>query len=116
MSSPESEGAVSPDAVLSALGHEYRRIIFRLLSDADGEAMDITALIDGIAARTRSRGVPSEKNRQHVSAALHHNHLPKLESQGLVRYDPETERVEQVSSALLQELRAVLERHEPAAK
>lgn len=47
---------------------------------------------------------------------MHHIHLPKLDSLGFIRYDPETGQVEQVSSALLQELRAVLEQYETAEK
>lgn len=109
----ESEGSKSPDVVLSALGHEYRRVIFRLLSNADDGTMEVTALMDGVAARTRKEEVPTEENRQRVRTAIHHIHLPKLESQGLVRYDSETGRVEQVPIPLLQDLRAVLEQYEP---
>lgn len=109
--SSEHEGAVSADVVLSALGHEYRRSIFRLLSSTDGETMGITALIDQIAARTWSEERSDEEHRRRIRIAVHHIHLPKLESQGLIRYDSETKQVRGISSALIQELIAVIEQY-----
>ena len=114
--SVESEAAESPDAVLSALGHEYRRTIFRSLSTADDGTMQVTALINEVARRAQRAESSGTKSRQRVGTAVRHIHLPKLDSLGLVRYDPETGQVERVSSALLQDLRAVLERYETTEK
>lgn len=112
----ESESAVSSDGVLSALGHEYRRDIFRLLSSADGETMAITALIDRVAARTQSGELTDEETRQRVRAAVYQTHLPKLQARGLVTYDSETGQVQKASSAPLQELITVLEQYESAGE
>lgn len=112
--STEGADTISPDVALSALGHERRRHILRLLANADGEPVTVTTLIDQIAARGQSEELSDEEHRKRVNISLQHIHLPKLESQELLSYDPETGHVEQRSSSLTQELLAVIELHELA--
>lgn len=110
--STERADAISSDVALSALRHERRRHILRLLANADEGPVTITALIDKIAARGQSEELSEEEHRKRVNISLQHIHLPKLESQELLSYDSETGHVEQRSSTLIQELLAVIELHE----
>lgn len=78
------------DAVFHVLSNRRRRLVVRVLQEADGP-VDIGELARAVAAR--EQGVPPEEvtHRQRKSAytALHQNHLPKLVDAGFVEVDRE---------------------------
>lgn len=111
---PESERGVAPDAVLSALAHEHRRVVLRSLNRVEGETMNVSALVDQVADRLRSGSLPADVNRQGIHIALHHVHLPKLEACGMIVRDAETKHVRSVTDGLTRELLSVIDSHEAA--
>ena len=90
-----SETRSTVDSVLDACQHQRRRIVLALLA---GEQRSVTLNnltqtvleYDHQASPTAvSEDVPTE-----VRLSLHHVHLPKLASEGLITYDPDRQLVE----------------------
>ena len=78
--------AGSWDADVEVLSDRRRREILSVLSESRGQ-LDIDELADRLAAADRaSTGGADESD---VRVSLHHVHLPKLASAGIVEYDPE---------------------------
>lgn len=80
------------DEVIATLADEERRVVLYFLRE-HGSA-SLSELADVVTGWTRTeRGVASPEDRDRVRAALHHVHLPKLESVGLVSYDADSQTV-----------------------
>lgn len=81
------------DAVMDLLGNARRRRIIYLLDKWGGEA-DLDDLAASIAAT--EQGVAPESvtqdDRRRVYISLYQNHLPKLDSHGIVEYDRDERR------------------------
>lgn len=71
------------DALFHLLSDELRRYALRYLSAANDEAVHEDQLMDYVAEKT---GRPRWK----VQRRMHHQHLPKLEKQGVIEYDRRT--------------------------
>ena len=111
-SSPSKrEGPPSPDGLLSAVAHEYRRATLELLQGASDETLAYDALVDGVADRVRDEDAAraSDDHRRRVRIALHHTHLPKLEEAGMVDHEAHTGHVQFVGGELERELLSLVE-------
>ena len=79
---PDREG-LPVESVLDALRNDQRRAVLRLLTASDG-AMGVRKLADELAIGTSLPIHDSDR----IAAELHHNHLPRLDSLGIITYDP----------------------------
>ncbi|SNZ05388.1 hypothetical protein SAMN06269185_0844 [Natronoarchaeum philippinense] len=80
---------LSPDQVYDVLGHPYRRHTLCVLHSRPG-SVDLTELATAVSARCDEQ-TPVEVDdteRHTVLVELHHNHVPRLRSVGLVAYNP----------------------------
>ena len=102
-----SETASAFDSVLDLCQHQHRRIVLALLA-AEQRSLTLSDLTQTVleynhqaSPTTVSADVLTE-----IRLSLHHVHLPKLASDGLVTYDPDrqlvepTEQFEQVEPTL----------------
>lgn len=84
--------ALSIDATLELLAHHDRRRILDYLVTASEHVATTEELVEHLlqskAAQTGE--VPS---RNHLEAALHHLHLPKLVDTGVIEYDPRSQQL-----------------------
>lgn len=86
---------VAFDTVLELCSDERRRIVLAALA-ADDRIWSIEDLVRTIVTERRQAEVdevPDEAVAR-LRTSLHHNHIPQLESAGLVEYDAETNRLE----------------------
>lgn len=78
--------ALSLNALLDVLTHHHRRETLRLLIDDS----DHTIMFDELTTHLMERETNwtgKHLGRDHIETQLHHIHLPKLTSVGLVEYD-----------------------------
>ena len=111
-SAPESGNPISTSDVLSAVSSDHRRAVLRSLDQTAEETMEVSELTDRVAERVRSEEAQTVDHRQRVRTALHHIHLPKLESCGMIVYDTETKQVRKASTDLGEELLTAVESYE----
>lgn len=78
----------SLDDVLSVLADERRRQSLVVICECS-DPMDVSMLAERVADR-----LASDATVDRLRASLYHRHLPKIESAGLVEYDPENRLVE----------------------
>lgn len=108
----ENEQAVPVDTVVSAVADEHRRAALRLLNHPDQGAMELDALADRVAEHIANTDGSEADHRRRIRIGLHQMHLPKLDTYGMVHYDPETKEVRGVSNELSTELLALLGAYE----
>lgn len=96
--------------MLSALADEHRRAVIRELAHTGGTEMAFETLTDHVAAQVRNEdaGESTEYHRSRVRIALHHTHLPNLESFGLISYDTERMQVESDPGAVEPDLLTIV--------
>lgn len=94
LSEDGSETGLLPDAdCIELLASNRRRTLLRLLEqDGTRERYTLESLATAIAQTEREDELGAIPSRR-VSAALHHNHLPKLDDAGIVDYDADAARV-----------------------
>ncbi|WP_323190167.1 hypothetical protein [Halostella sp. PRR32] len=88
----QSHGDV--DAVFECLSHTRRRYAIRCLREYE-EPMALADLADEIAVRENGSPIteiPADDVKR-IYLSLYHNHLPKLDSAGIARYDQEGDMV-----------------------
>lgn len=78
---------VTTDRLLTAVADEHRRAVLRSLEATEDSTMALSELVDHVGS-----SLDAEDSR-HLETVLHHVHLPKLASCGLVEYDPATRTV-----------------------
>lgn len=74
------------DELLDALADEHRRRLVARLARADEDGLTVDEVVRDLAADV-------DLPREHLRVALLHNHVPKLDSVGLVEIDVATETV-----------------------
>lgn len=74
------------DELLDALADEHRRRLVARLARADGDALTVDEVVRDLSADV-------DLPREHLRIALLHNHIPKLDSVGLVDLDVAAETV-----------------------
>lgn len=89
--------APSLDTLQAALGNRRRRLIVDVLAGRKS-----TIHLD-VLARAVAMRLPSDETRDldSIATALHHVDLPRLESAGVLAYDPETKAVEPTGTDVL---------------
>lgn len=77
------------DGVLSALAHEYRRIVLTVL-EGEEPSMSRAELAREILRRAPEATDPDPATVEEVTTSLHHVHLPTLDDMDLLEYDSAT--------------------------
>jgi len=98
---------VTFDAVIKLMQNQYRRIVLAVLA-AEQQSLTIDDLVESIL--NYNNHTPStdcsEDELMEIRFSLHHVHLPKLDSTGLIVYDSDqwlaepTERLERLESTV----------------
>ncbi|WP_254272492.1 DUF7344 domain-containing protein [Haloarcula marina] len=90
-----SKGPLTFDSVLDLCRHRYRRIVLGTLVE-DRRSVTIDDLTEVVLKYNHDTTIAaaSENVRTDIRLSLHHVHLPKLASGGLITYDPERQFVE----------------------
>uniref|UniRef100_UPI003D99F217 DUF7344 domain-containing protein n=1 Tax=Halomicrococcus sp. NG-SE-24 TaxID=3436928 RepID=UPI003D99F217 len=83
------------DSVLSLCRNQHRRIVLALLTE-EQRSLPLNDLTKTILTYNHQTTITeaSEDVITEVRRSLHHVHLPKLASAGLINYDPERQLVE----------------------
>lgn len=83
------------DTTVELCGDVSRRIILAALA-AEQRSLTVNTLREAILTYTRHSPVidASEEIRTETRVSLHHVHIPKLESAGVIEYDSERQLVE----------------------
>ncbi|UPV73987.1 hypothetical protein M0R89_15785 [Halorussus limi] len=91
------------DAAFALLAHSVRRDALYHLAESDAAALSVESLAEAVASKRASEEQnedatdgtsESATDTSSLAVELHHAHLPKLESHGVVRYDPADRSVE----------------------
>ena len=106
--STEGENPPPFDVILSAIAHEQRRAVLHALAHTDKTRLEVSTLADRVSERVRNGELSDTEHRQRIHTALHHIHLPKLDSCGMIAYDVETKQVQNTTGELAQELLALI--------
>lgn len=103
---PLSRDVLELDHVYEALGHSRRRYLcYTLLEDTRWTLTDLATKIAAWEQDVPEHAV-TEDQRERVYVSLYHAHVPKLVDEGIITFDPATERItaagnaEQVLAAL----------------
>lgn len=78
------------DAAFELLADPVRRDALVHLDETDERTLGLAALADAVAGERTDAG---EDDARSLTVELHHTHLPRLESHGVVAYDPESRTV-----------------------
>lgn len=97
------------DEILSMVAHEQRRVVLRILTHTDEDAVTVSALTEQVAEQLQNGDLPDDDHRQRVRTALHHIHLPKLDACGMIVHDTETNLVRDGTGKQSRKLLAALE-------
>ena len=99
MSTPSSPAERTRTAELTTnerhrlLSNDRRRATLAVLGDRTAP-VELADLAAAVADRMTDAGVADEELVDRMKASLHHVHLPKMNSLGVVEYEPGTCRVE----------------------
>ncbi|NGM67673.1 hypothetical protein G6M89_01385 [Natronolimnobius sp. AArcel1] len=90
-----SETSITFDTILDLCGDGHRRIVLAILS-AEQRSLTVNDLRSTILTYNHHTPVTdaSEAVLTEIQIALHHTHIPKLESAGVIEYDSERQLVE----------------------
>ncbi|KAB1185508.1 hypothetical protein GJR98_15750 [Haloferax sp. MBLA0077] len=102
-----TEHPIAFDSVLGLCQHQYRRIVLAVLTEEQRSLTldDLAETVHKYNHQATSTEAPEDVITK-VRLSLHHIHLPKLASGGVINYDPErqfvepTEQLEQVQPTL----------------
>ncbi|WP_283401972.1 hypothetical protein [Halorubrum sp. DM2] len=104
MVSRDPEQSVQFNTVLDILRIPRRRYIVYILQEADESVVPFETIVEEVRKYEASDEAESElPQRQSIRMALIHVHLPKLESIGLLKRDPQTGDVRFYGDPLLEE-------------
>lgn len=92
-STDSGDGRTGVSDAYDLLSDDRRRFVLRRLVTGDDVAVAFDELVRDLAAHEAdcAPGAVGPERRQNVAIALHHNHLPRLEDHGLLRYVHRTE-------------------------
>lgn len=75
---PDEQAPVDYDTMFEVLADKRRRLVLHHL--AEDQSAELDELVDSVCDSV-------ESDPPDVSAALHHNHLPRLDDAGILEYD-----------------------------
>ncbi|WP_449289504.1 DUF7344 domain-containing protein [Natronococcus jeotgali] len=82
------------DQLFSVLSNQRCRYVLFALQDAGTDAVDLRDIAPLIANwETPCEIEPTESYLEEVKISLHHHHLPKLSSRGVIDYDPRSKAI-----------------------
>jgi len=92
-----SEDSIAFDSVLDLCQNQHRRIVLGTLAE-EQRSLTLNDLTKAILKYNHQTPITeaSENVLTEIRLSLHHVHLPKLASKGLINYDPEKELVEPI--------------------
>lgn len=81
--------------LFEAMANQRARYVLSYLGSVSVDVLDLEDVADGVAEREVEAGAATdvEDCLHHVTVALHHNHLPKLDHAGIIDYDPRSKTV-----------------------
>lgn len=87
-------GTLEFETVLDLCRDQHRRIVLAVLASQQ-RSLTVQDLTKAIVKHNHHVALTESSAETHarIRTALHHGHLPKLESSGVVEYDPERELV-----------------------
>lgn len=85
--------------LLALLANERRRQLLAVLEESEAP-VDCETLARRVAERESELDRPSPRHSDRVAITLWHNHLPKLDEAGLVRFDPDRRTVTPMTARL----------------
>ncbi|MFB6079794.1 MAG: ArsR family transcriptional regulator [Haloferacaceae archaeon] len=93
--SVRGDGTLSESDAFHILGNDRRRELIATIADRP-DGVVVSDLAEEIARREQDggNGDPTRDLYKSVYVSLQQTHLPKLADEGVIRYDPETNRVE----------------------
>lgn len=74
------------------LRNARRRLVIETLQTSEG-TVSVSDLAEAVAAKEAGTNPAPKNKRQSVYVSLHQTHLPKLDSLGIVEYDPDSKDV-----------------------
>lgn len=87
------EETLDEGTIHDLLRNDRRRLTIESLRE-EGGSKTVSDLAADLAALESGTDPPPKKKRQSVYVSLHQTHLPKLDSLGIVSYDPDDREVE----------------------
>lgn len=85
---PDEMATPSLDTVFDLLSNRRRRYAIYHLVDESPGTVEYTALAEQVAVWEVADEDPSESRIETVAADLYHSHLPKLDAENVVDFDP----------------------------
>ena len=105
--------SLSLNAILEVLAHHHRREILRLLKEDPDHTANIGDIISHLINHEANR-TGERPGRDQIEIAVHHTHLPKLTSAGIVEYDTRSKELRYWHHENLEDLLDDLHSYEPA--
>jgi hypothetical protein len=97
--SPVTTAVLELDRVYEALAHSRRRYLcYSLLADPEWTAIDLAGKIAAWEHGIAESDVTTEQ-AERVYVTLLHTHVPKLVEEGIVSFDPDTDRISAAENA-----------------
>lgn len=95
-------GAESADEVYNVMSSEHRRHALAVIA-SEPAAMNVSRLVEQLADRLKPEHTKaaSDEALRRLRVSLHHRHLPKMVSAGLVEYDAESRTVKATPAILI---------------
>ncbi|WP_135851057.1 DUF7344 domain-containing protein [Halorussus salinus] len=102
------ESSEKLDAAFALLADPVRRAALATLAEGDETVYAVDSLATAVASKRQAanagdRTFEDATRARSLAVELHHRHLPKLESHGVVRYDPAERSVEYLGREWLDE-------------
>lgn len=87
-------GCEISEELLRVMADPHRRAVVEYFVARPTTDATLSALVEYVHSTEASRdGQTTESQRREIAIGLHHNHLPKLEDQGVLSYELEERRV-----------------------
>ncbi|MFD1600119.1 DUF7344 domain-containing protein [Halobellus rarus] len=100
MSPGNGEGELSTDEALELLADETRYQLLRTFCErdiGDDGRVDLPELLETLSETSKTEGdgpaSESDARRERLTVELRHNHLPRLDSRGVIDWDAEADTV-----------------------
>ncbi|MFD1587016.1 transcriptional regulator [Halorientalis brevis] len=86
------QGVAQLDALFETIAtRERRRLLYYLREHGSATKDELVDVLTGWAATDRAEQVTTRADWTRTKTRLHHVHLPKLQDNALVEYDPQTD-------------------------
>lgn len=90
------------NTVLDLLSEPLRRSLLYCLKDCNADSIPLDDLVDRVYRRVRAIPAREERDRERITSALVHVHLPKLADVGVISYDADDRTVHYAANPALE--------------